>query len=68
MVQQLTGVKHTETFEKRLSREAAQFNEGAKNLPPRRDDQELLQRRVEQAETVSNINKWLSSKICGKAC
>ena len=65
MVQQRTDVKHTETFEKGLSRAAAQFDEGANNSPPLRYDRELL---LHRAETASNINKWLSSKICGKAC
>jgi len=67
MVQQRTDVKQTETFQEQLSREAAQFNEGP-NLPPRRYDRESHLQRVEQDETMSNIQKWLSSKICGKAC
>jgi hypothetical protein len=57
MVQQQTRVKHTETFEKGRSKEAVQSNEVANNRS-----------RDEEAETASNINKWLSSKICGKAC
>jgi hypothetical protein len=40
----------------------------ANNLPPENYDRELLLRRREQAEIASNIDKWLSSKICGKAC
>jgi hypothetical protein len=68
MVQQQTRFKRTETFEQRLSREALQFNEGANNSPSRRYDRELPPNRVERAETASNINKWLSSKICAKAC
>jgi len=65
MVQQRT---YTETFKHRLSKEAVQVKEAADNLPPENYDRELLLRRREQAETASNINKWLSSKICGKAC
>jgi len=67
MVQQRTDVKHTEIFEKGITREAVQFD-GANNSPPRRYDREQLLHGVERAETASNINKWLSSKICGKAC
>jgi hypothetical protein len=63
MVQQRTDVKQTETYEEQLSREAAQFNP-----PSRRYDRESHLQRVEQVETASNIQKWLSSKICGKAC
>jgi hypothetical protein len=57
MVQQQTRVKHTDTFKKGRSKEAVQSNEVANNRS-----------RDEEAETASNINKWLSSKICGKAC
>jgi hypothetical protein len=67
MVQQ-TPVKRPETFEQRASKEAVKFNEGTSNSPSRKYDRELLLHRVERAETASNINKWLSSKICGKAC
>lgn len=65
MVQQRT---YTETFKHRLSKEAVQVREVANNLPPENYDRELLLRRREQAETASNIDKWLGSKICGKAC
>jgi hypothetical protein len=68
MVQQCTDVKQTEPLEEQLSREATQFNEGPNNPPPRRYDRESHLQRVEQVETASNIQKWLSSKICGKAC
>jgi hypothetical protein len=64
MVQQRT---HTDAFENRLPKEAAQFNDAAK-LPSEKYDRELKLKRVGQAETASNINKWLGSKICGKAC
>jgi hypothetical protein len=68
MVQQRKRVRHTETFEERLSKEAIKFKEAADKLPPGSFARELLLRRVAQAETASNIDKWLSSKICGKAC
>jgi hypothetical protein len=64
MVQQRTN---TETFKHRPSKEAVQVKEVANNLPPENYDRELLRRR-EPGETASNINKWLGSKICGKAC
>jgi hypothetical protein len=68
MVQQRTRVKQTEPFKIQPSKQAVEFDEGANNCPPRRYDGELLLHRVEQTETASNIQKWLSSKICGKAC
>jgi hypothetical protein len=65
MVQQRKHVQHTATFKNRL---AAQFKAVADNPSPESHDRELYLQRVEQAETASNIQKWLSSKICGKAC
>ena len=56
----------TETFKNRLPKKAVQLEEISDNLPPVSSDRQL--RRREQAETESNINKWLGSKICGKAC
>jgi hypothetical protein len=56
----------TETFKNRLPKEAVPHEEVADNLPPASSDRQLRQRK--QAETASNINKWLGSKICGKAC
>jgi hypothetical protein len=41
--------------------------EGTSKSPSRKYDREQLLHRVERAETASK-NKWLSSKICGKAC
>jgi hypothetical protein len=61
MVQQRTD---TETFKNRPPKEAVQ--EVSDNLPLVSSDRQLPRR--EQAETASNINKWLGSKICGKAC
>jgi hypothetical protein len=68
MVQQRKRVRHRDTFEERLSKEAGKFKEAADKLPPGSFAREMLLRRVAQAETASNIDKWLSSKICGKAC
>jgi hypothetical protein len=67
MVEQRKRVRHTETFEERLSKEAVQFKAVADNPSPESYDRELCLQRVEQAETASNIQKWLRSKICGKA-
>jgi hypothetical protein len=59
--------KHTETFEEPLSKERVKIKEAAdKLLPAGRAREMLLQ--VQQADTASNIEKWLSSKICAKAC
>ena len=63
MVQQRT---YTDT--NRLPKEAAPFKEVAAELPSEKYDRELNLKRVEQAEIASNINKWLGSKISGKAC
>jgi hypothetical protein len=68
MLQQRKRVIPLETFEERLSKAAIKFNEAADKLPPASRDRELRSQRVQQAETASNIAKWLSSKICGKAC
>jgi hypothetical protein len=57
-----------DTLANRLPKEAAQFNEVAAKLPSEKYARELKLKRVEQAETASNINKWLGSKICGKVC
>ena len=59
---------YTETFYNRLPKEAAPFKEVDAKLPSEKYDRELNLERVEQAETASNIGKWLNSKICGKAC
>ena len=68
MVQQRTHVQHTATFKNRLPDEAVQSKAVADNPSLESYDRELYLQRVEQAETASNIQKWLSSKICGKAC
>jgi hypothetical protein len=53
MVQQRKRVRHPETFEERLSKEAVKFKEAADKLPPGSFARELLLRRVTQAETAS---------------
>ena len=54
-------VKHIETFEERLAREAIKFKEVADKQPIGSMARELLLRRAPQAETASHINQWLSS-------
>ena len=53
-------IKHEKTFEERLAEEAQRFKEAAKKLPPGMA-RELLLRRARQAETASNVSRWLSS-------
>jgi len=65
MVQQRT---YTDTLKNRLPKQAATFKEVDAKLPSEKYDREQSRQRVEQAETASNIKKWLGSKICGKAC
>ena len=54
-------VKHEKTFQERLAEEALRFKEASQKLPPGSHAQELLLRRVRQAETASHINEWLTS-------
>ncbi|MDF0515794.1 hypothetical protein P0R31_00895 [Bradyrhizobium yuanmingense] len=61
MLKKRNRVKHTATFEERLANEAIKFREAAERQPPGSLAKELLLRRARQAETASNINKWLSS-------
>ena len=61
MPQQRRRLKHTKTFEERLSEEAARFREAAEQLPHGSTARELMMRRARQAETASGINEWLSS-------
>jgi hypothetical protein len=63
MVQQRTP---TDTLANGLPKEAAQFKEAPVERPSEKYNLEL--KHVEQTEIASNINKWLGSKICGKAC
>jgi hypothetical protein len=54
-------VKHTLTFEERLSEEANRFKEAAEKQTPGSRDRELLLRRARQAETALHISDWLRS-------
>jgi hypothetical protein len=61
MAKQRRRVKHSSTFEERLSEEAKKFKEAAAKQPPGSLARELLLRRVRQAETAARINEWLTS-------
>jgi hypothetical protein len=61
MIKRRRRVKHEKTFEERLTEEAQRFREAAAKLPAGSHAQELLLRRVRQAEAASRINEWLSS-------
>ncbi|MDB5605241.1 MAG: hypothetical protein JWP25_2141 [Bradyrhizobium sp.] len=53
-------ILHKKSFEERLAQQAQLFKEQAKMLPPSKD-REMLLRRARPAETVANINEWLTS-------
>jgi hypothetical protein len=53
-------IKHEKTFDQRLVEEAARFREAAEQLPPGMA-KELYLKRARQAETASQINRWLNS-------
>jgi len=61
MTKQRRRVKHIATFEERLAQEALRFKEAAGKQPNGSRARELLLRRARQAETASQINRWLSS-------
>jgi hypothetical protein len=52
---------HKRTFEERLQQEARRFKQEAETLPVGSAAREGLLRRARQAETASQINKWVSS-------
>jgi hypothetical protein len=54
-------IKHTKTFEQRLTEEARRFKEAAEREPPGSLSRELLMRRVQQAERAVEMNELLSS-------
>jgi len=58
---QRSGVKNIPSFEERLAQEALELKAAAYKLPIGSRARELLLRRARQAETGSNIDKWLSS-------
>jgi hypothetical protein len=61
MMKERRRLKHIATFEERLGQEALEFKEAAEKQPNGSQACELLLRRARQAETGSNIDKWLSS-------
>ena len=61
MAQHRLRIKHKTSFEERLAEEARIFKEAAEKELPGSMAQELLLRRVRQAETASRINEWLGS-------
>jgi hypothetical protein len=60
LVQRRRRIKHTATFEDRLSCEAHRLKEQAKELPPGLRREQLL-RKARQAETAAQISQWLAS-------
>jgi hypothetical protein len=65
MVPQRTCV---DTFKTRLPKEEAPFEEVAAKTSSEKYSRGPDRKRVKQAEIASSINKWLGSRICGKAC
>jgi hypothetical protein len=61
MVQRRNRTRHKTTFEERLAEEARRSAEAAEKEIPGSLAQELLLRRVRQAETASRINELLRS-------
>ena len=53
--------KYIATFAERLAQEALEFKQSADKQPNGSPAQQLLLRRSRQAETGSNIDKWISS-------
>ena len=61
MINRGRRVKHIATFEQRLAQEALELKQAADKQAYGSPARELLLRRARQAETGSNIGKWLSS-------
>ena len=59
-MQQRKRIKHTLSFEERLAEQAQSLRKQAKLLQPGGEREELL-RRARQADTASQINRWLAS-------
>ncbi len=55
--------KQTETFEQRLSREAAKLRKEAQGIPVGIKRERLIQ-RARQAERALRVSAWLSSPAC----
>jgi hypothetical protein len=52
--------KLTESLDARLTQQARQIKERAKDLPPGKERQDLI-RKIRQTETALRINQWISS-------
>jgi hypothetical protein len=61
MINRRRHIKYIATFEERLAQEALEFKEAAYKQPNGSQARELFLRRARQAETGSNIDKWLRS-------
>jgi hypothetical protein len=59
-MQQRRRIKHTSTFEERLVDHIQALRQQARLLPPGKLREETL-RRARQAETATQINRWLTS-------
>lgn len=64
-MQKRRRIKHEKTFQERLAAEALRFTEAASKEAPHSKARELLLRRARQAETASQIDKWLKSPGLG---
>ena len=53
-------IKHTTSFEERLTASAAELEERARELPQGRERDALL-KKARQTETAARINDWLST-------
>jgi hypothetical protein len=62
MINRHRHTKYIATFEERLAQEALELKQAAEKQPNGSPARQLLLRRARQAETGSNIDKWLSSR------
>jgi hypothetical protein len=62
MAQERKRVKHTDSFEERLAKQAIKYTEAAEKHPIGSRARASLLRRARQVETASHINDWLSSR------
>ena len=53
-------IKHTKSFNERLTGEAARCREATERLPPGAE-RDLLMKRADQAEKAAQISDWLTS-------
>ena len=61
MINRRRRIKYIATFEERLAQEALELKQAADKQPNGSPARQRLLRRARQAETGSNIDKWLSS-------